>query len=130
MKKYPLLSSNIYEPEGTVLICGTCLERMQPGAFARLAEQADWVYTLCLEESHINMAVTKVGAMVSTGRIRRLIYASVDRSPHCTQLHYIHHEVLRMLPAALPAEHYVAFEDRMYPVSEEAIDRSKTLRLL
>ena len=84
-----LLTTNIYEPEGTVLICGTCLARMQPNAFAALESQADYVYSLCLEESHINMAVTKIGAMLSTGRIRKLIYATVDRSPHCTQLHYI-----------------------------------------
>lgn len=41
-----LLNVNIYEPEGTVLICGTCLERMQPGAYARLAGEADYVYGL------------------------------------------------------------------------------------
>ena len=127
---YPLLTTNIYEPEGTVLICGTCLERMQPGAFARLAAQADFVYSLCLEESHINMAVTKIGAMLSTGRIRKLIYATVDRSPHCTQMHYIDHEVRRMMTINAEILHFVAFEDDLYPVDDRVIERSKTLRLL
>ena len=125
-----LLTTNIYEPEGTVLICGTCLKRMQPGAFEQLAARADFVYGLCLEESHINMAVTKIGAMLSTGRIQKLIYATVDRSPHCTQLHYIDHEVQRMMSVTAEIAHYVAFEDALYPISPAAIERSKTLRLL
>ena len=125
-----LLTTNIYEPSGTVLICGTCLKRMQPGAYAQLSRQADHIYSLCLEESHINMAVTKIGAMLSTGRIRKLIYATVDRSPHCTQLHYIDHEVRRMMTDTAETAHYVAFEDRLYPIGSDAIERSKTLRLL
>lgn len=126
----PLLTTNIYEPEGTVLVCGTCMARMQPGAFRRLEQQADFVYSLCLEESHINMAVTKIGAMLSTGRIKRLIFATVDRSPHCTQLHYIDHEVRRMMTVSTLTEHYVAYEDTLYPISPDTIERSKTLRLL
>ncbi len=125
-----LLTTNIYEPEGTVLVCGTCLEQMQPGAFSHLAAQADCVYGLCLEESHINMAVTKIGAMLSTGRIRKLIYATVDRSPHCTQLHYIDHEVRRMMDVNAEILHFVAYEDTLHPISAAAIERSKTLRLL
>ena len=125
-----LLTTNIYEPEGTVLVCGTCLRRMMPGAFDNLASRADFVYGLCLEESHINMAVTKIGAMLSTGRIRKMIYATVDRSPHCTQLHYIDHEVRRMMPVTAEIIHYVTFEDRLYPISPDTIERSKTLRLL
>ena len=127
---HALLTTNIYEPRGTVLICGTCMERMQPGAFARLAAQADCIYGLCLEESHINMAVTKIGAILSTGQIQKLIYATVDRSPHCTQLHYIDHEVRRMMTVTAEIAHYVAVEDTLYPIADAAIERSKTLRLL
>ncbi|MBQ7002160.1 MAG: hypothetical protein IJN67_14180 [Oscillospiraceae bacterium] len=126
----PLLTTNIYEPAGTVLVCGTCMERMQPGAFARLAREADYVYGLCLEESHINMAVTKLGAMLSTGRIAKLIFATVDRSPHCTQLHYIDHEVRRMMTVTAEISHFVASDDALFPISPETIERSKTLRQL
>lgn len=125
-----LLTTNIYEPAGTLLICGTCMKKMQPKAFAALEARVDFVCALCLEESHINMAVTKIGAMLSTGRITKLIFASVDRSPHCTQLHYIDHELRRMMTVNAEIEHFVAFEDTLYPVSEAAIERSKTLRLL
>lgn len=113
-----------------MLVVGTCLPRMQPEAFETLAKQADMVYTLCLEESHINMAVTKLGAMLSTGRVTRLLYATVDRSPHCTQLHYIDHEVRRMMDLSIETEHYVAAEGKLYPISDETIEQSKTLRTL
>lgn len=126
----PLLTTNIYEPEGTVLIAGTCLSRMEPEGYAQAAAMADMVYTLCLEESHINMAVTKLGAMLSTGRIQKLIYATVDRSPHCIQLHYIDHEIRRMTPLTIPTEHYVAWQGKLIFVPEAAIERSKTLRIL
>ena len=126
----PLLTTNIYEPEGIVLICGTCLPKMEPECFARLAKLADRVYSLCLEESHINMAVTKIGAMLSTGRVTKVIYATVDRSPHCTQLHYIDHEVRRTLPLSMETEHYVASGGWVYPIPDRAIERSKTLREL
>ena len=125
-----LLSTNIYEPAGVVLVAGACLSQMQPKSFASLSGKADSVYSLCLEESHINTAVTKLGAMVSTGRIRKLIFASVDRSPHCTQLHYIDHELRRMLPQMPETEHFVVHDETVYPVTQDAIERSKTLRSL
>lgn len=126
----PLLTTNIYEPAGTVLIAGTCLPNMEPEVFAQLAAKADMAYSLCLEESHINMAVTKLGGMLSTGRVTKVIYATVDRSPHCTQLHYIDHEIRRMMPLAMETEHYVVYQGQVIAVPDEAIERSKTLRIL
>ncbi len=125
-----LLTTNIYEPQGVVLIAGTCLPRMEKEAFARLAEHADHIYSLCLEQSHINMAVTKLGAMAATGRISKMIFATVDRSPHCTQLHYIDHEIRRMMALPFETEHFVAWQGQLFPVSDDAIEQSKTLRTL
>lgn len=125
-----LLSTNIYEPKGCVLVCGTCLRDMEPAGFAYLEKEADFVYSLCLEESHINTAITKLGAMLSTGRVSRLIFASVDRSPHCTQLHYIDHELRRMMDISIEIAHYVVVDDQIYPVSQAAIEQSKTLRTM
>ena len=125
-----LLTTNIYEPAGKVLIVGTCLPKMQPEAYAALAAEADCVYSLCLEESHINMAVTKLGAMASTGRISQMTFATVDRSPHCTQLHYIDHEIRRMMALPFETVHYVAWENQLYLIPDEAIEQSKTLRTL
>ncbi|MGM9600134.1 MAG: hypothetical protein ACI3W5_00935 [Faecousia sp.] len=125
-----LMTTNIYEPAGVVLIAGTCLPRVEKEAYEALAGQADFVYSLCLEQSHINMAVTKLGAMASTGRITKMIFATVDRSPHCTQLHYIDHEIRRMMTLPFETEHYVACQGRLYPIADEVIEQSKTLRTL
>ena len=126
----PLITTNIYEPKGAVLIAGTCLPDMQKNGFLKLQAQADCVYSLCLEESHINTAVTKLGAMLSTGQITKLMFATVDRSPHCTKVHYIDHELRRMMEIAIPMEHSVLSDEQIYPISAETIERSKTLHTL
>ena len=126
----PLLTTNIYEPAGRVLVCGTCLADVEPDGFAQLEKDADHVYSLCLEESHINTAITKLGAMLSTGRVTKLTFASVDRSPHCTQMHFIDHELRRMMPISIEMPHFVVYRGQVYPVSEAAIEQSKTLRTM
>lgn len=126
----PLISSNIYCPRGKVAIVGTCLEQMQPEAFRRVEAMADQLYSLCLEETHINMAITKIGAALSTGQIEKLIFATVDRSPHCTQMHYIRHELERMMPLTIPIEDYVAVDERLILLDEATLELSKTLSKL
>ncbi len=125
-----LMCSNIYEPRGVVAIVGSCLPQMQEEGFRRVTEGADMIYSLCLEESHVNMAITKLGAMLSTGRITGLIFATVDRSPHCTQMHYIRHELERMMEVKIPVENYVVVENRPVFLKDEVIERSKTLSQL
>lgn len=124
------MSSNIYAPKGKVAIVGTCLEQMQPEAFRQVEAMADQVYSLCLEETHINMAITKLGAALSTGQMEKLIFATVDRSPHCTQMHYIRHELERMMPLTIPVEDYVAVDDRLILLDEATLELSKTLSKL
>lgn len=125
-----LLRSNIYEPKGKVAIVGSCLPQMQPKAYEELTSLADEIYRLCLEESHINVAITKLGAILSTGQVDKLIFATVDRSPHCTQMHYIKHELERMMPLLVPVENYVAVDEKLIRLSEETLELSKTLSLL
>ena len=125
-----LMSSNIYDAAGAVLIAGSCQESTHPQAFAQISAGADRVYTLCLEQTHINMAITKIAAMLGTGQIQRLVFASVDRSPHCVQLHYIKHEIQRTMEIRSPVESYVAVGDSCVKVSEAAVDASKSLARL
>lgn len=125
-----MMESNVYSFEGVVLIAGSCLPQMAQEAFASLAAQADGVYTLCLEQTHINMAVTKLTAVLGTGKVSRLLLASVDRSPHCTQMHYIRHEIERVLPQHIPIEDYVLCNGELLRVSEEAVELSKSLARL
>ena len=125
-----LMSSNIYDASGVVLIAGSCLESTHPQAFARISAGTDRIYTLCLEETHINMAITKIAAMLGTGQIKKLLFATVDRSPHCVQMHYIKHEIQRTMELKIPVESYVAVGDSCVKVSEAAVEASKTLSRL
>ena len=73
-----LMTENVYGPFGHILIAGSCLKTVEPEAFAHLSEKKDGVYDLCLEETHINMAITKIGGMLRTGKVHNIVFATVD----------------------------------------------------
>lgn len=125
-----LMETNVYTPKGRVLLVGSCLPEVWPEAYEALAREADQVYSLCLETTHVNMAITKLSAILSTGRLRRLTLASVDRSPHCTQMHYMKHEIERTLQEHAPMESFVISEGRIVKVPGEAVALSKNLAKL
>ena len=130
MEIKPLLETNVYSLRGKVLIVGACLQSVWPEAFAALAAEADQVCSLCLENSHLNMAVTKLTAVLGTGQVESLRFATVDRSPHCVQMHYIRHEIERVLPRHVPMESFVCTKEGVTPVTEEAVALSKSLATL
>ncbi len=125
-----LMETNVYALKGRVLVVGACLPEVWPEAFEELAARADQVYALCLETTHVNMAITKLAAVFGTGQMESLTIASVDRSPHCTQMHYIPHEIERTLKAHVPIESYVVSEGRIVHVPEAAVELSKSLARL
>ena len=92
-----LMKSNIYDISETIIVVGSCLKNMQLDGYEKLQKISTNIYELCLEETHINMAITKIGGMLRTNKIKRIIFASVDRSPHCIQLHYIQDELRKMM---------------------------------
>ena len=122
-----LMETNIYAVKGSVLVVGACFPSVYPEAYRFLALRYDQVYTLCLETTHINMAITKLSAVFGTGQLERLTFASVDRSPHCTQMHYIKHEIERTLKEHVPVESYVVVDNELIPVPDAAIELSKSL---
>ena len=122
-----LMETNVYAVKGRVLVVGTCLPQVFPEAFTTLSTDIDQVYSLCLETTHINMAITKLSAVFGTGQLEKLVFASVDRSPHCTQMHYIMHEIERTLKEHIPVENYVVIDGEIIAVPESAIDLSKSL---
>ena len=113
-----LMETNVYALRGRVLVVGACLPQMWPEQFRQLAAEYDQVYGLCLETTHVNMAITKLAA------------ATVDRSPHCTQMHYIRHEIERTLPEHVPVESYVVSDGKIVAVPEGAVELSKSLARL
>lgn len=126
-----LLKSNIYDVSETIIVVGSCLKNMQPKGYEELKKISNNIYELCLEETHINMAITKIGGMLRTNKIKRIIFASVDKSPHCIQLHYIQDELRKMMNLSnLEIENYVIVDNELIKISPEVISLSKNLKEL
>ena len=126
-----LMKTNIYDVEETIIITGSCLQHMQPEGFEKLKKISNSIYELCLEETHINMAITKVGGMLRTGKVKRIIFASVDKSPHCVQLHYIQDELKKMMNLdEIKIKNYVIVNDELKEIKPEIISLSKNLSKL
>ena len=127
MSMRSFMTTNVYSFSGTILITGACLPEVDSGVLEPLVQEADQVFSLCLEETHFNMALAKFTAVMGTGQVRRVLLASVDRSPHCTQMHYIAHEIERTLKEHIPVENYVVSDREIIAVIEAAVDLSKSL---
>lgn len=124
-----LLKSNIYDCSDEIVIVGSCLKAMQPRAFEEIEKMKLPIFELCLEQTHINMVITKILGMIRAKKIKKMIFASVDNSPHCIQLHYIQDEI-RKLDFELDFENYVAVDDTLIKISKETITLSKNLSKL
>ena len=126
-----LMKTNIYDVDETIIVVGSCLKNIQPKGYEELQKISNNVYELCLEETHINMATTKIGGMLRTNRIKRIIFASVDKSPHCIQLHYIQDELQKMMNLSnIEIENYVIVDNELIKISAETISLSKNLSKL
>ena len=124
------MTCNVYEPHGTIVLYGTCLERMEPEIFRDLTGDADFRFAVCLEQTHVNMVVTKLAAMLGTGRVTRVRILTVDRSPHCIQLHYLAHEIARTMPKLPEFQDFVVLDGAVHHIRQETIELSKTLSKL
>ena len=123
-----LLKSNIYDVKEEIIIVGSCLKFMQPLGFKKIEEISDNIYEFCLEESHINMAITKIGGMIRTNKIKKIIFATVDKSPHCIQMHYIRNELEKMMNLDnIDITNYVVVENELIKIRPEIIALSKHL---
>lgn len=126
-----LMKTNIYDVTDTIIIVGSCLQHMQPDGFEKLRNISNNIYELCLEETHINMAITKIGGMLRTNKINKIIFATVDKSPHCIQLHYIQDELRKMMNLdKIQIENYVVVNNELKQIEPEIISLSKNLNKL
>ena len=119
-----LMKSNIYDCSNEIVIVGSCLKSMQPMAFEKLEKLNLPIFDLCLEQTHINMATTKVLGMIRAKKITKIIFASVDRSPHCTQLHYLQDEIFK-LGFNIEFINYVAVDNELVKINKDTISLSK-----
>jgi len=123
-----LMKTNCYDIEETMIIVGSCLERMQPKAYKELEKISNNIYDVCLESTHLNMTITKIVGMLARVNVKKLIFASVDRSPHCVQLHYIENEIRRVMNLKdIEIIHYVAVDNKLIEITDDTIQKSKFL---
>ena len=126
-----LLKTNCFDIQETMIIVGSCLENMQPNAYKELEKISDNIYEVCLEKEHLNMVVTKIIGMVARGVIKKLIFATVDKSPHCIQLHYVIKELENAIDISnIEIINYVAVNDKLVNIPIEVISLSKNLAKL
>lgn len=126
-----LLKTNIYDVHETIVVMGTCLPNMQPKGYDKIKELSENIYELCLEQTHINMAISKIGGMLRTGKIKRIIFATVDKSPHCVQVHYIRGQLEKMMNLEnVIMEKYVVVDNELIKIEPEVIALSKNLKEL
>ena len=101
---------------------------MQPCAYYELEKISLNIYDVCLEKDHLNMVVTKIIGMLARGKIRRIIFASVDKSPHCVQLHYIVKELENASDISkIDIKNYVAVDNKLIEIPLDVISLSKNL---
>ena len=125
------MRSNIYDVDETIIVVGSCLKNMQPQGFEKVKELSENIYELRLEETHINMAITKIGGMIRTGKVKRIIFATVDKSPHCVQVHYIRNELEKMMDLKnVTIENYVVVDNELVEIDNDIISMSKALAKL
>ena len=61
-------------------------------------------------------------------KIKKLVFATVDKSPHCIQVHYIRNELEKMMDLSnIEIINYVVVDNELVEIDEEIISLSKTL---
>ena len=126
-----LLKTNVYDISDNIVIVGSCLSRMQPEAFEKLKSISDDMYELCLESTHLNMAITKIIGMLSRVNVKKITFATVDKSPHCIQIHYIENEIRKAMELNnIEIVHYVCVNNELIEISKDTIGKSKSLAKL
>ena len=109
----------------------SCLKSMQPKAFNELEKISNNIYDVCLEKEHLNMVVTKIIGMLAREKVKKIIFATVDKSPHCVQLHYIIKELENAIDISkIKIVNYVAVDNELIEIPLRVIGLSKNLARL
>ena len=125
-----LLSTNCFDTEESIVILGSCL-RDKENLKNEIQKISPYVYTVWLEETHFNMVVTKVLDILAREKTKRIAIITVDKSPHCTQLHYLTKEIENILGRnRATIQNYVVENDKLVEIPLEVIGLSKNLAKL
>ena len=130
MKK-DLLKTNCFDINEKMIIIGSCLENMFPSIYKKLEQESTNIYEVCLEEIHLNMVITKIAGILARNHIKEIKFVTVDKSPHCVQLHYVVKELeIIMNLKKIHIENYVATSEGLIEVPLKVIGLSKNLAKL
>jgi len=121
-----LLKSNIYESSDKIVVVGSCLKNMQPKAYEEIEKLNLPIFDVCLEQTHLNMVITKLLGMIRASNMTEIIFATVDKSPHCTQLHYVQNEIHK-IGIDVKCTNYVAVNNTLVFIDKDIISLSKNL---
>ena len=130
MKKN-LLKTNCFDVNKKMIIIGSCLENMFPSIYKKLEQESTNIYEVCLEETHLNMVITKIAGMLARNDIKEIKFVTIDKSPHCVQLHYVVKELENIMDLEkIHIENYVATSEGLIEVPLKVIGLSKNLAKL
>jgi hypothetical protein len=122
------MSSNLYEFKGRIIICGSCVPNIHRKAFKKIKKISKNIFFVCLEETHMNMVAHKIASILRTGNVNEIIFVTVDRSPHCIQLHYIRNEIEKIMKTKkFEIKNFVVSNENLEEISPEIISLSKNL---
>lgn len=69
--------------------------------------------------------------MLARGKVKKIIFATVDKSTHCVQLHYVIKELENAIDISnIEIINYVAVNDKLNEIPLEVISLSKNLSKL
>lgn len=104
---------------------------MFPKIYNELNESSENIYDVCLEETHLNMVITKLAGMIARKKCKELTFVTVYKSPHCVQLHYVVKELENIMDLKeIKIKNYVATNEGLVEIPIEVIGLSKNLSKL
>jgi hypothetical protein len=123
-----LMSSNVFEGDEEMIVCASCLPYFDKNAFEKVKKLNGKIFFVCLESFHMNMVAHKLSGFVETGKVKKIVFVSIDKSPHCIQLQYIRKEIEKQLKLFdVVYESYVVSKGDIIKVSLDTISLSKNL---
>ncbi|RLE93396.1 MAG: 4Fe-4S ferredoxin [Thermoprotei archaeon] len=109
-----------------LLIYGSCLAVEHP-EIVKEYSQNRVALAVCMEETHVNMFITKLAGVLARVDLEEITVLSVDGSLHCVQLHTGVEEALKISGKKLPVKHLVYEKERVIEVNPRAVKISRYL---
>ena len=121
------VASRLLRGKRKLLIIGRCLEVEKPWAIEAFSDEEYAKLTVCLEETHVNMAGFKLAGILARVPFEEVAVLTTDGSMHCIQLHFMVEEIFKIMKLGIRRRHFVVVGSEIVEVPAEAV---KTARYL